>query len=73
MAPIIYIKLLNEGTDVYRPVSAFHIQDQIYELGGADIYDSDDEVWEFLPGTFVLVEERVMEGEIASVAITKAP
>ena len=65
----IYIQLLGEGTIVYRPVPAIEIGDSIYQLKGEEIFDPDDEEWEFLPGTKVRVEEKELEGEKVLVAI----
>ncbi len=65
----IYIQVLEEGTKVYRPVPAIEIENNIYEVQGYDIYDSEDETWEFLPGTYVLVEEQNLGGENVLVAI----
>lgn len=65
----IYIQLLEEGTKVYRPVPAIEIENNIYEVQGFEIYDLEDEVWEFLPGTYVLVEEQSLDGEYVLVAI----
>jgi hypothetical protein len=56
----IYIQLLEEGTKVYRPVPSFQIEDNLYEVGGFEIYDPEDEVWEFTPGTYVLVVEKTL-------------
>ena len=69
MEKIIYIQLLDEGTIAYRPVPAREIENNIYEMGGYDIYDPEDEVWEFLPGTYVLVEEQYRGGKKLLVAI----
>ena len=65
----IYVQLLNEGTKVYRPVSAFEIENNIYKLEGYELYNPDDEVWEFLPGTIVVVEEQYLEGVKVLIAI----
>ena len=65
----IYIQLLEEGTKVYRPVPSFQIEDNLYEVGGVDFYDPEDEVWEFTPGTYVLVVEKNLDGENVLVAI----
>lgn len=65
----VYIKLLEEGTKVYRPVPAIEIESNIYEVQGFEIYDPEDEVWEFKPGTYVLVEEQNLDGENVLVAI----
>ena len=59
----VYVRLLNEGTNVFRPVSAIQIDAGLYQLEGFDIYDPDDEEWEFLPGTVVLVEEQILGGK----------
>ena len=60
---IIYIQLLEEGTKVYRPVLSRKIKNNLYEVGGFEIYDPEDEVWEFTPGSYVLVEEQNLDGE----------
>lgn len=65
----IYIQLLEEGTKVYKPVPAIEIENNIYEVQGFEIYDPEDEVWEFLPGTNVLVEEQNFDGTNVLVAI----
>ncbi|WP_205529559.1 hypothetical protein [Taibaiella koreensis] len=65
----IYIQLLEEGTKVYRPVQAIEIENNIYEVQGFEIYDPEDETWEFLPGTYVLVEEQNLDGVNVLVAI----
>jgi hypothetical protein len=69
MGKKIYIRLLGEGTRVYRPVPACQIENNLYEVGGFQIYDSEDEIWEFTPGTYVLVEEQNLDGENVLVAI----
>lgn len=67
----IYIQLLEEGTKVYRPVPASEIEHNIYEVKGFEVYDPEDEVWEFPPGTQVIVEEQYLDGEHVLVAIKK--
>ena len=65
----IYIQLLYEGTKVYRPVPAFEVENNIYKVGGFEIYDPEDEVWEFPPGTYVLVERYKLDGENVLLAV----
>jgi len=65
----IYIQLLEEGTKVYRPVPAIEIDNNIYEVQGFEIYDPEDEVWEFKPGVHVIVEEQELDGELVLVAV----
>jgi len=69
MAPIIYVQLLNEGTKVYKPVPAHKIENNIYQLEGFEIYDPQDEQWEFLPGAFVIVEDKELSGDKVLVAV----
>jgi len=68
MEQIIYIKLLDEGTDVYRPVKALKV-----EKGKFKILDTQpkDELWEFKPGELVVCMHKKLEGENLLVAIKK--
>lgn len=68
MKNTVYVRLLGEGVLVYRPVQASQITSNIYVLGGVDIFDPEDEEWEFLPNTRVIVEARAVEGETVLVA-----
>jgi hypothetical protein len=63
---IVYIKLLDEGTIVYRPVPAFRIDSNIYQINGNEFYNPDDENWEFIPGTIVNVEPKILSGTSTS-------
>ena len=67
---IIYVRLLEEGVKVYRPVPAIEKGNDIYEIQGYDIYNYEDEIWEFIPGSYVLVEEQLLDGEMMLVAIS---
>jgi len=71
MEKIIYIQLLGEGTLVYRPVLSVKVDEDVYQVGGKDIYDPDDEEWEFLPESIVKVEERELEDGKVLVAVEK--
>jgi len=70
MEKTVYVQLLEEGTIAYRPVSAIEVEKGVFEITGFDAYDPEDEVWEFLPGTCVLVEEKNLSGENVLVAIS---
>lgn len=72
MSEQIYIQLLNEGTTVYRAVSATKVCNNIYVIDDSEIYDPEDEEWEFLPEEKVQVAEKELEGEKVLVAIKKA-
>jgi len=65
----IYIRLLEEGSWAYRPVTACRINENIYKVEGHEIHFTDDEVWEFTPGTIVVVEEKKLRGGIVLVAV----
>jgi hypothetical protein len=54
----IYVRLLNEGTDVWKAVPAIRVAGNVYALEGDDIFDPATEEWEFEPGAIVIVEER---------------
>lgn len=71
MEKVIYVKLIEEGTRVYRPVTAIEIKNNVYQLFGHDLYDPEDEIWEFKPGEIVIVEEFELGGEKVLVAINK--
>lgn len=67
----VYVRLLGEGTEVFRPVPAIVLSGSKCVLRGQEIFDPIDEDWEFLPGTTVNVEERLLNGESVLVAIRK--
>lgn len=46
----IYVRLLDEGTDVFRPSPAIALGGDVYELLRPEFYDPEDERWEFEPG-----------------------
>ena len=65
----IYVKLLNEGTEVYRPVTAEKISESVYKMHGFELYDEEDETWEFKPGSLVSVVEKILEDTVVLVAV----
>lgn len=64
----IYIRLLNEGTEVYRPVHSIEKGNHLFEVLGKDIYDPEDETWEFPPGSIVICEHQELSGQDCLVA-----
>jgi len=52
----LHVRLLNEGTEVFRPTRALKLGGGLFKLVAAPGYDSGGETWEFLPGTTVRVE-----------------
>jgi hypothetical protein len=68
---IIYVYLLNEPVDAWRPVHADEIGQGIYHIG-LDNDAPDDEEWEFSAGEYVLVREvRFSDDRIELVAVEK--
>jgi len=60
----VYVRLLDEGTDVFRPTEAEYSDDGLYRLRPTADYDPADERWEFLPGAMVRCQiMNLYEGE----------
>ena len=51
----IFVALLDEGVDVWRPVEAQHLHDNLYLIADQP-YDRTIETWQFEPGTEVVCE-----------------
>jgi hypothetical protein len=69
---VVYVKLTEEGTPVYRPTKAAPVGDSLARLLEPAGYDPDDEHWEFDPGTLIRYEERRLEGSDVLVAVQRA-
>ena len=66
----VYVKLLEEGSDLWRPVSARALPDGTFELLGIDGHEVEDEIWEFPIRSRVICQEKLFpDGESALVAI----
>ena len=63
---IVHVRLLGEGTDVWRPVRAHRLAAGKYELCSDPA--PEDETWEFAPGSHVKVEERILSEGAAKVS-----
>jgi len=68
MSETIYMPLLNEGREVWRPVAAVPLGDGRYRIAGEI---PEDEEWEFLPGDAVIGRARFVVGEQRIVAVEK--
>ncbi len=66
----IYVALLNEGVPVCRPVRARRVSGNIYRIVD-QAYDTEDETWEFTPGTEVVCEQRILSGGECLVAVSR--
>ena len=68
----VYVRLLDEGTEVLRPVLAALISGNEYQLLEDQDYDQDDEEWEFPPGTRVICDYKTILDKISIVAQQRA-
>ena len=66
----IYIRLLDEGTEVFRRTEAEELDNGLFKLLPAPGYDPDDEHWEFTPGSVVRGMIQKLEGEAVLVAVS---
>ncbi len=55
----IYVYLLNEGTDVWRPVQARSLGNHLFRITSEND-DPEDEEWQFLTGDTVRCEVRML-------------
>jgi hypothetical protein len=68
----VYVRLLDEGVDVWRPAPARRLSDSVYQIL-ADARTDENEAWAFAPGEAVVVEHRVSDsGEGLLVAVARA-
>jgi hypothetical protein len=67
----IYVALLDEGIDVWRPVEARKVSPDTYLIVDRD-YDPRTERWEFEPGTVVRCRKENRDGREILVATEKA-
>jgi hypothetical protein len=51
----IFISLIDEAIDVWRPAQAEHLHDTVYKIVEQP-YDKEDETWQFEPGDEVVCE-----------------
>ena len=55
----IYVYLLDEGTDTWRPVKAEKLSDNTFQIVSQNS-DPEDEKWQFSTGDIVKCEERIL-------------
>jgi len=69
---IIFIELLNEGANVWRPMEAKKIKENIYEIKFPPSHDPEDEELKYKVGETVICERQNRNGEFVLVAINTA-
>jgi hypothetical protein len=67
---IIFVRLLDEGTVVFRPTRAEFVTDSTARLLPAAGIESGAEKWEFAPGSVVRVEDRLLGQQQVLVAVS---
>jgi len=65
----IFVPLLDEGTDVWRPAPAAHVKADVY---GVPRETSEDEHWKFSPGQLVRCRQQQLSGGDCLVAFESA-
>lgn len=69
----IYVRLLNEGTDVWRPTTGRPIGAGTFEVLPTSDYDAESEEWEFVPGSLVQCRWHRFSDGPALAAMRPAP
>ncbi len=64
----IYVELLDEGTDTWRPTEALILGNGLYQLLPTPNYDPEDEIWALLPGSIVRAAEKKLSGDTVLIA-----
>lgn len=65
----VYIELLDEGSETWRPTQALEIGNGLYKLLPTSDYDPEDEAWAFLPGDTVRIEETHFANGVTGLAV----
>lgn len=67
---MILVNVLDEGTPVFQECESEIVGPNTYKVGEPAMYDPEDLVLEFLPGTIVRCEQMLMgDGKIWPVAV----
>ena len=72
MTETIYVALLAEGTDVWRPVQAERRAGGLFQIVSKND-DPELETWEFSSGSLVRCEEKRLSGGLRLVAVELVP
>ena len=64
----VYVALLGESVDVWRPVKAEHVQESLYRITGENTSPEDEE-WEFVTGQVVRCVNRDLSDGPSLVAV----
>lgn len=68
----LYVRLLNEGTDVLRPTTGLFTAPDVVRIEASGDYDPETEDWEFRPGSEVRCVAELRGGRQILVARERA-
>lgn len=68
----VFVRLLDEGTEVFRPIRATHLFADTYRLHAGESDIDVEERWEFGPGSSVTCVRKQLEGETVLIAVALA-
>jgi hypothetical protein len=69
----VFVKLLDEGTEVMRPAKATRILGDVFLLAMPQDFDPEVETWEFAPCNYVRCEMREVSNSKVLVAVESVP
>lgn len=69
----IHVRLMDEGTEVFRPTRALDLGEGRFQIQAPADYDPELETWEFVPGSIVRVGLRSDESGQYRIAIPDNP
>ena len=67
----IYVALLDEGVDVWRPIDAILVRDDVYQLSDS-LSIPEGEHWQFAPGTLVRCKPKAFSAGIVGLVACEA-
>ena len=66
---VVYVSLLNEGVEVWRPARAVPLNSEVFLLSPDQEVPKEEE-WQFIPGQVVICKRRQLEDGPALVAVS---
>jgi hypothetical protein len=67
----VYVGLIGEGTDVWRPTSAYRLTEAVYVLSNEN-FDTETEAWAIAPGSLITVTNQQTRAGFIPVAVIHA-
>ncbi|CAN5294730.1 hypothetical protein BH10PSE4_BH10PSE4_37070 [soil metagenome] len=64
----VYVALVDEGTDVWRPTIAYRLSETVYVLSNEN-FDADTETWAAPPGSLITLANQQTRTGVFPVAV----